>query len=85
MEVIIGSIDIDGWNLSMASFTCTCIWIIQIQAGQKICVVAEIGISRGCRNDEVHKSASLELCPVDTKEVSAVLFVHVWCLKLVRD
>ena len=41
----------------------------QVVAGQKFCIVTEVGISRSCRNDESHKSASLELCPVDSLEV----------------
>ena len=43
--------------------------IFQLVAGQKFCVATEVGVSRSCRNDEAHKSASLELCPVDTLEV----------------
>ena len=43
--------------------------IFQLVAGQKFCVVTEVGVSRSCRNDESHKSASLDMCPVDTLEV----------------
>lgn len=41
----------------------------QLVAGQKFCIVAEVGVSRSCRNDENHKSASLDRCPVDTLEM----------------
>ncbi|XP_068746743.1 cathepsin L-like [Montipora capricornis] len=41
----------------------------QLVAGQKFCVVAEVGVSRSCRNDDAHKSASLDICPVDTLEM----------------
>ena len=43
--------------------------MFQVVSGQKFCIVSEVGISRSCRNDETHKSASLDLCPVDTLEV----------------
>ena len=44
--------------------------IFQLVAGQKFCIVTEVGVSRSCRNDEAHKSASLDECPVDTLEVN---------------
>lgn len=43
--------------------------MFQVVSGQKFCIVSEVGISRSCRNDDAHKSASLDLCPVDTLEV----------------
>ena len=35
-------------------------------------MVTDVGISRSCRNDEAHKSATLDLCPVDTLEVNVL-------------
>lgn len=49
---------------------------IQVVAGQKFCIVTEVGISRSCRNDESHKSASLELCPVDSLEMQCRFVVY---------
>ena len=43
--------------------------MFQVVSVQKFCIVSEIGISRSCRNDKAHKSASLDTCPVDTLEV----------------
>ncbi|XP_078357661.1 cathepsin L-like [Oculina patagonica] len=49
---------------------------VQVVAGQKFCMVAEVGVSRSCRNDDAHKSASLELCPVDTLEMQCRFVVY---------
>merc|ERR1711973_39851 len=37
----------------------------QVVAGEKYCVVTVLGKSRKCRNDEPHRSAALEQCPID--------------------
>ena len=44
-------------------------FMFQVVSGRKFCIVSEIGISRSCRNDKAHESASLDTCPVDTMEV----------------
>ena len=41
----------------------------QIVAGEKFCIVTVVGESRSCRNDDKHKSATLEACPVDQLNV----------------
>ena len=43
--------------------------MFQAVSGRKSCNISEIGISRSCWNDEAHKSASLDTCPVDVLEV----------------
>lgn len=55
-------------------------FLFQIVAGEKFCIVSMIGVSRSCRNDDAHKSASLEACPIDTLEVSEVKLLQcaVW-------